>query len=61
MTSDYFREIGMPLTLGELGVDPSDDDLRALALNTTKNDTVTLCRIRPLHAAECEEIFRMAR
>ena len=61
MTSDFFREIGMPLTIAELGYAPSDEDIHALALNATKNDTVTLCRIRPLHAAECEEIFRLAR
>ena len=61
MTSDYFREIGMPLTIKELGFEPSDEDLRQFALNATKDDTVVLSRIYPLHAAECEEIFRMAR
>ena len=60
MTSDYFHEIGMPLTLAELGVHPTDEEFRLLAMKTTKDDTVALSRIRPLHAKECEEIFRMA-
>ena len=60
MTSDYFHEIGMPLTLAELGVHPTDEEFSLLAMKTTKDDTVALSRIRPLHAKECEEIFRMA-
>ena len=60
MTSDYFHEIGMPLTLTELGVTPTDEEFRDLAMKATKDDTVALSRIRPLHAKECEEIFRMA-
>ena len=58
---DYFRSIGMPGSLAELGVGTDDDALRALALDATMNDTLKLSRIRPLGAKEIEEIFRNAR
>lgn len=59
-TVSYFREIGMPVSLKELGLAFSHEDLHSLALNTTQNDTVTLCRIIPLHARECEDILQAA-
>ena len=60
-TVAFFRSIGMPASLTELGVDSSDEDLRALALDATLNDTLKLSRIRPLGAAEIEQIFRLAK
>ena len=49
-TEAYFRAIGMPTSLTELGVDPSEEDLRELSLNATMNDTVKLSRLKPLGA-----------
>lgn len=60
-TVDYFASIGMPTNLHELGIEPSDDDIRALALDATMNDTVKLSRVRPLGAAEVEKIFSRAK
>ena len=60
-TVGYFASLGMPTSLRELGIDPTDEDLRALALDATVNDTVQLSRIRPLGAAEVEAIYRSAR
>ena len=60
-TVEFFRSIGMPVTLGELGVDTDDGTLHALALDATMNGTLKLSRIRPLGAAEVEDIFRAAR
>ncbi len=60
-TVEYFSSIGMPTSLAELGITPSDDDIRALALDATKNDTVKLSRIRPLGFADIEKIFQKAR
>ena len=57
---DFFRSIGMPVNLRELGVGASDEDLRALALDATMNNTIKLSRIRPLDANAVEEIFRGA-
>lgn len=59
-TVDYFSSIGMPTSLSELGINPPDEDLRALALDATMNDTVKLSQIRPLCAADVERIFRRA-
>ena len=60
-TVAFFREIGMPVSLSDLGLDPTDDDIHALSLNATKHGTVKLSRIHPLTLAEAETIFRMAR
>ena len=60
-TVGYFSEIGMPVSLRELGIEPTEDDLRELALNATANDTIKLCRIIPIGAAEAERIYRRAR
>ena len=59
-TVAYFAALGMPTSLRELGVSPTDAELRALALDATMQDTVKLSRIRPLGAAEVEAIFRRA-
>ena len=37
------------------------DDLRALAIDATMNDTVKLSRIKPLGAKEVERIYRNAK
>ena len=57
---DYFRSIGMPVSLTELGIHPTEEELKALALDATMNDTVKLSRLKPLGAAEALEIYRMA-
>lgn len=60
-TVDYFREIGMPVSLGELGIGIQPDEvLRKLAMEATQNDTVVLSIIRELHAEDVYRIFVMA-
>lgn len=59
-TVDYFRSIGMPTCLEELGVKPSREELEALAMDATMNDRVKLSRIRPVGAKEALEILQMA-
>ena len=59
-TVGFFRSIGMPVTLGELNVGVTEDDLRQLSLDATMNDTLRLSRIRPLDAAATEKIYRRA-
>lgn len=59
-TVAFFRSIGMPTSLSELGVTASDEDLRVLALDATMNDTVRLSKIRPLTAQDVAGIFRSA-
>ena len=60
-TESFFREIGMPVSLKELGLDsPTDEEIKALADHATMGDTVKLSRIRPLTAADIENIYRAA-
>lgn len=60
-TEAFFREIRMPVSLKELGLEPSDEEIMELSLNATMNDTVKLTRIRPLDAKAVAEIYSMAR
>ena len=60
-TVEYFASAGMPVSLSELGLEPSDEDIRALALDATRNDTVKLSRIRPMDSADIERIFQRAK
>ncbi len=59
-TVEFFRSIGMPITLNDLGVEISDADLKALSLDATMNDTVKLTRIRPLDAEAVYKIYKDA-
>ncbi len=59
-TVDFFKSIGMPVSLRDLGIDPSDEDLEALSLDATMQGTVKLSRIRPLDASDVKNIYRAA-
>ncbi len=59
-TVGYFERIGMPVNLRGLGIDPSEEDIRAMAAHATANDTLRLCRIKPLGQAEVEKIYKAA-
>ena len=50
----------MPGNIRELDVDVTDADVPQLALDATLDDTLALSRIRPLHAADVERIYRRA-
>ena len=59
-TVSFFKKIGMPVSLKELGVSATEEDIKALSLDATMNDTVKLSRIRPLNAAMVERIYQKA-
>lgn len=59
-TEEFFRSIGMPVSLSQLGVQPGDQERMELSLDATMGDTVKLTRIRPLGAKEVNEIYQMA-
>ena len=59
-TVDFFKSIGRPVSLQELGVSPSEEDISALALDATMQDTIKLSRIRQLDASDVEKIYRSA-
>lgn len=60
-TENYFRKIGMPVSLKELGIFPDDDEVRKLAMDATMGNTVKLSRLKPLSADEVYEIYQMAK
>lgn len=59
-TEEFFRSIGMPVSLSQLGVQPGEQERMELSLDATLGDTVKLTRIRPLGAKEVNEIYQMA-
>lgn len=60
-TVEYFSSIGMPTSLHDLGVYPTEEDIKTLSLDATMNDTVKLSRIKPLGAKEVERIYTRAK
>lgn len=60
-TEAFFERIGMPVSLAQLGVNPTNQELQELAWETTLGDTVKLSRLHPLSAKEVYEIFQRAR
>ncbi|WP_029320202.1 iron-containing alcohol dehydrogenase [Butyrivibrio sp. AE3004] len=59
-TVEFFKSIGMPVSLHDLGINPTDDDLTALSMDATMQDTVKLSRIRPIDAKAAFEIYKAA-
>jgi alcohol dehydrogenase YqhD (iron-dependent ADH family) len=59
-TVDFFKSLNMPVTISDLGVRPTNEEIRALALDATANDQMKLSRIRPLDAKAVEEIYKAA-
>lgn len=60
-TIDFFKSIGMPVCLRDLGINPSDEDLNALSLDATMQGTIKLSRIRPLGADDVKAIYQAAK
>ena len=61
-TVEYFKEIGMPTNLRELGLEEvSDEDLMELSMDATKNGTVKLALIKQLDLDAVLQIFKNAR
>lgn len=58
MQEDFYRSIGMPVSLRELGV--KKEDLETLALKCSRNKTRTLAGYKPLAYDDMVEIFNMA-
>ena len=57
-TIRFFRSLHMPVSLGELGIHVSDEDLDFLSMDATMGDTVRLSRIRPLRAKDVFRIYK---
>lgn len=58
LQEEYYRKIGMPTSLSELGV--KEEDLETLALRCSREKTRTLIGYKPLAYEDVLAVFRMA-
>ena len=58
---DFFRSIGMPTNLMELGVAPNENDILLLAKNCAKATGGKVGSAMPLYEADMANIYRMAK
>ena len=59
-TEDYFRSIGMPTRMKELGIDPTKEQIEEMAEKATFFGARTFPDYIPLEKKEIVEIFRLA-
>ena len=59
-TEDFFRSIGMPTNLNELGVNPSEDDIKLLAKNCAIATGGKIGSAMQLFESDMEAIYKMA-
>ena len=57
----FFRSIGMPTTLKELGVSPTEEEILLLARNCAKATGGKVGSAMPLYEADMAAIYRMAK
>lgn len=57
---NFFRSIGMPTNLNELGVNPTEEQLLEMAEKCSFYGKRTVGVVRPLAGADMENIYRMA-
>jgi hypothetical protein len=58
---DFFRSIHMPVSISELGVELTEDQVKELAYKCTYMETRTIGGIRKLNKEDIAEIYRMAK
>ena len=58
---DFYRSIGMPISIRELGVEATDEQIHELAYKCSFQNTRTIGRFQILKMEDMEEIFKMAR
>lgn len=58
---DFFRSIHMPVTLKELGVEPTEDQILAMAASCAKGAGGRKGTAKVLYEADMAEIYRLAR
>lgn len=59
-TVAFFKEIGMPTSIKEMGQNPSPKEIEYLAMDASANNTFNLTRIKDVRYPEVKEIFEMA-
>lgn len=58
---DFFHSIGMPVTLKELGIAPTEEEILTLADKCSFHNTRTIGKVRQLTREDMAEIYRQAK
>ncbi len=58
---DFFRELGMPVSMSELGLHPSDEDIRTLAANCSRAVGGKIGAAKVLYEEDFVRIYHMAK
>lgn len=58
---DFYRSIGMPTTLRELGIEPTEEQILELAEKCSFGNTRTIGIVKKLAREDMAEIYRMAK
>lgn len=58
---DFYRSIKMPTNMRELGVEPTDEQIKEMAMKATNNDTVELGVFKKLKAEDIVKIYTAAK
>lgn len=58
---DFFQSIGMPVTLRELGIEPTEKQILELAEKCSFGNTRTIGIVKKLNREDMAEIYRMAK
>lgn len=58
---DFFKSIGMPINISELGVNLSEEDIKALASGCTNNGKNTIGSFKKLTMTDVENIYKLAK
>lgn len=57
----FYREIKMPTSLKELGIEPTDEQIEEMADKCTGGDSFTVGCMKKIHKKDAIEIYRMAK
>lgn len=58
---DFYRSIKMPTNMRELGLEPTDEQIKEMAMKATNNDTVELGAFKKLKAEDLVKIYTAAK
>ena len=58
---NFYREIEMPTSIHEMGIDVTDDQIKELAYKCSFEDTRTIGHFQVLDRSDMEKIYTMAR
>jgi len=58
---DFYRSVGMPTSLKELGIDPTEEQILEMADKCSIHGGRTVGVIKKLNAEDVAQIYRMAK